>query len=155
MALGENRFDAAVCTMAMMDMPTIEPLVSALGRLLKPQGRFIFSVSHPCFNSEGTTLLAEDVIRDGRRVTGYSVRMSEYIRPMVRRGEAMGGQPALQYYFDRPISLLFKTCFDAGFVLDGIEEPVFNESQGWKDLSWDKLSEILPVLVARMRPSRR
>ena len=126
-ALGKERFDAAVCTMAMMDMPTIEPIVSALGRVLKPGGRFVFSVSHPCFNSEATTMLAEDVVSEGRRITQYSVRISEYIRPATRQGEAMRGQPALQYYFERPLSRLFKSCFDAGFVLDGLEEPVFSE----------------------------
>ena len=31
MALGKGRFDAAVCGMAIMDMPKIEPLLSALG----------------------------------------------------------------------------------------------------------------------------
>ena len=38
----------------------------------------------------------------------------------------MRGQPASQYYFDRPISTLFNICFSAGFVLDGMEEPVFD-----------------------------
>src|SRR3712207_7374076 len=30
LALGEARFDAAVCNMALMDMPTIDPLMRAL-----------------------------------------------------------------------------------------------------------------------------
>ncbi|HLB29507.1 MAG TPA: class I SAM-dependent methyltransferase, partial [Dehalococcoidia bacterium] len=51
LALGPQRFDAAVCTMALMDMATIEPLLSALGQLLKPGGPFVFSVMHPCFNN--------------------------------------------------------------------------------------------------------
>ena len=51
LALGERRFDAAVCTMALMDMAAIEPLLAGLSRLLKVGGRFVFSVPHPCFNS--------------------------------------------------------------------------------------------------------
>ena len=35
MSLGQARFDAAVCTMALMDMPSIEPLISTLPKLLK------------------------------------------------------------------------------------------------------------------------
>lgn len=42
--LGEGRFAAVVCGMAMMDMPTISPLTRAVGRLLAPGGRFVFSV---------------------------------------------------------------------------------------------------------------
>lgn len=38
LALGERQFDAAVCTMGLMDMSVIEPLFRALARLLKPGG---------------------------------------------------------------------------------------------------------------------
>ncbi len=48
LALGEGRFDAAVCTMAIMDMSAIDPLMAAVRRLLKPVGRFVFSLMHPC-----------------------------------------------------------------------------------------------------------
>jgi 2-polyprenyl-3-methyl-5-hydroxy-6-metoxy-1,4-benzoquinol methylase len=51
LSLGTQSFDAAVCTMAMMDMSDIAPMLSALRQLLKPSGRFIFSITHPCFNS--------------------------------------------------------------------------------------------------------
>jgi hypothetical protein len=64
----------------------------------------------------------------------------------------MIGQPVAQYYFDRPISLLFGSCFRAGFVLDGLEEPVFDEgAEAKRPLGWGHYREIPPVLVARMR----
>src|SRR5581483_1232154 len=50
-SLGEKQFDAAVCTMALMDMAVIQPLFTALPKLLKAGGCFVFSVMHPCFNS--------------------------------------------------------------------------------------------------------
>ena len=50
MSLGERRFDAAVCTMALFDIADIDPLVKSLSRLLKVE-RFVFTVLHPCFNS--------------------------------------------------------------------------------------------------------
>src|SRR3712207_5261132 len=59
-ALGEERFDAAVCNMALMDMPAIDPLMRALHRLLKPEGRFVFSVQHPAFNSNAIRLVLEE-----------------------------------------------------------------------------------------------
>jgi 2-polyprenyl-3-methyl-5-hydroxy-6-metoxy-1,4-benzoquinol methylase len=65
LALGERRFDAAVCNMAIMDIATIEPLMSALSHLLKVNGRFIFSVMHPCFNNPGVKLGMEEEDRDG------------------------------------------------------------------------------------------
>jgi 2-polyprenyl-3-methyl-5-hydroxy-6-metoxy-1,4-benzoquinol methylase len=60
LTLGKQRFDAAVCAMALMDMTTIDPLLSALRQLLKGDGRFVFSVLHPCFNSPGCRLMVEE-----------------------------------------------------------------------------------------------
>ena len=47
-------FDAAVCTMGLMDMAVITPLAETLPKLLKPNGKFVFSVTHPVFNSNET-----------------------------------------------------------------------------------------------------
>jgi 2-polyprenyl-3-methyl-5-hydroxy-6-metoxy-1,4-benzoquinol methylase len=151
--LGRGRFDAAVCTMAMMDMAAIEPLVSALGMLLKRTGRFVFSIVHPCFNSSGVKLVVEEGTNDsGELVTSYGIAVSDYIRPRSMKGVAMKDQPAAQYYFDRPISVLFNTCFKAGLVLDGIEEPTFPVSAASGRPNWSNITRIPPALVARMRP---
>lgn len=156
LALGKGRFDAAVCTMALMDMASIGPLVAALAMLLKPDGRFVFSVLHPCFNNSSVRLVAEEGYQDGQLATECSVRVSRYIRPAACKGVAMRGQPEVQYYFDRPLSLLFNTCFQAGFVLDGMEEPVFQRPQQVSgQLSWLCFTEVPPVLVARLRLLRR
>ena len=153
MALGEGRFDAAVATMALMDMATIDPLVVSVHRLLKPGGRFVFSVLHPAFNLSTSRLVAEEEEdRDGDLVITYGVRVSNYLESMVRKGVGIPGQPEPHYYFHRPMSLLFNTCFQAGFALDGIEEPALppgRESQ--RSISWANLPTIPPVLVARMR----
>jgi 2-polyprenyl-3-methyl-5-hydroxy-6-metoxy-1,4-benzoquinol methylase len=152
LALGSRRFDAAICNMALMDMATIEPLLRALAQLLKPNGRFVFTVCHPCFNSTGARKVAEEEDRDGEIVTTYGVKVVGYLHLPPRKGLAIIGQPAAQYYFDRPLSVLLGTCFRAGFVLDGLEEPAFAEeasSQRW--YVWNNLPDIPPVLAARLR----
>jgi 2-polyprenyl-3-methyl-5-hydroxy-6-metoxy-1,4-benzoquinol methylase len=151
-ALGERRFDAAVCTMAIMDMAAIEPMLSALRTLLKPAARFVFSVLHPCFNSASTTLVAEEeTTEDGALRTRYFVTMSDYIRPRAAKGVAMKTQPSAQYYFERPLNVLFGACFRCGFALDGLEEPTFAESADDSRANWSNITEIPPALVARMR----
>ncbi len=154
LALGERRFDAAVCNMALMDIPTIDPLFSALSRLLKPHGRFVFSVQHPCFNSNGVTKIVELEDRNGELVTVYAVKVSRYLTPWTERGIGIVGQPIPHYLFHRPISLLFNAGFQAGFVLDGIEEPIDSgEPNESKWFSWANYKETPPVLVARLRLS--
>lgn len=55
----EHTFDAAVCNMALMDIPDIVPLAEAVPRLLRPNAPFVFSTTHPCFNRLGVRLVAE------------------------------------------------------------------------------------------------
>jgi SAM-dependent methyltransferase len=152
LALGERRFDAAVCNMGLMDMPLIHPLFSALSRVLKTNGRFVFSIQHPCFNSNGVTKMVELEDRNGELATVYSIKVSRYRTPVTERGVGIVGQPTPHYLFHRPISLVLNAGFQAGFVLDGLEEPIDetapNESK-WS--SWANYKETPPALVARFR----
>jgi 2-polyprenyl-3-methyl-5-hydroxy-6-metoxy-1,4-benzoquinol methylase len=153
LALGERHYDAAVCKMALMDMAVIRPLVSALAELLKPDGRFVFSVPHPAFNSTGTSLWVEETTSEaGELVVRRGVKVMRYLEPEARQGIGIRGQPRPQHYFHRPLSVLLNLCFGNGFVLDGLEEPGFGPAdEGSCEFSWARFKGIPPVLVARMR----
>jgi SAM-dependent methyltransferase len=155
LALGEGRFDAALCNMALFDMAEIDPLYRALRRLLRPGGRFVFSVLHPCFNSPHIAQVAEQEDREGELVTTYAVKVFNYVTPTVAHGLAMRGQPRPQLIFHRPMQVLLGAAFDAGFVLDGLEERAFPPDHviaGKDPLAWSgHFAEIPPVLVARLR----
>jgi SAM-dependent methyltransferase len=156
LALGEARFDAAVCNMGIMDMAEIAPMLRALRRILTPEGRFVFTIMHPAFNSMGTRLCVEEEDRDGELVETHSIRVIDYLTVGDRKGLAMRGQPVAQWYFHRPLHELFNACFAAGFVLDGLEEPAFLPSElESRFRSWQSYPEIPPVLAARLRPSLR
>lgn len=155
LALGEGSFDAAVCNMAIMDMTTIEPLLRALRHLLTPEGRFVFTLTHPCFNTADVRLSLEEEDREGDIVTTRSVRIARYLTSATRRGLAIIGQPTPHFYFDRPLSAILSTCFASGWVMDGIEEPGFSaEDSSPRPLSWANYTEIPPVFAARLRPAR-
>lgn len=152
--LGPGSFHAALCNMALFDMAEIGPLMRALARLLRPGGRFVFSVLHPCFNNPAVVQMAEMEDREGEIVTVYSVKVRGYMTPTVARGAAIEGQPRAQLYFHRPLHVLLGAVLDAGFVLDGLEERAFppDHDPGRNPLGWSgRFSEIPPVLVARAR----
>ncbi len=155
-ALGESRFDAGICNMAFMDMARIEPLLSALTRLLKAEGRFVFSITHPCFNTSGISRVVEEEDREGQIVTTYAIKVLRYLSLGVERGLGIIGQPVPQLYFNRTLSDLFNTCFHAGFIMDALEEPPL-DAQGEQNrpMAWGNFREIPPVLLARLRPARR
>lgn len=47
----DQRFDVVVCKMALMDIPDINATCQAVHRVLKPDGRFIAALLHPCFET--------------------------------------------------------------------------------------------------------
>ena len=154
--LGEGRFDAAVSNMALMDMAQIDPLMRALSRLLKPGGRFVFSVTHPCFNHTGIEKFIEEITSvDGQLAETLGIKIIRYASfrdGTAKLGIGIPGQPQSQYYFERTLSGLFGAGFRAGLALDGLEEPSFGpESPSNRAMSWVNFTEIPPFMIARMR----
>ena len=156
LALGSKRFNKAVCTMAIMDMPEIGPLFTALSRMLTPGGVFVFSITHPCFHSAAIQRFAEIYEEDaGRNVIRSGVKVSSYLTPYARKTEGIVGQPEPQWFFHRPISTLFRAGFDNGFVVDGLEEPGFPQTDTRKaGVRWHDMPDIAPIMVVRMKLSR-
>jgi ubiquinone/menaquinone biosynthesis C-methylase UbiE len=154
LALGEQKYDAAICNMALFDMAQIEPLFNALSQLLIQDSYFVFSLMHPCFNNPYIKLTAEMDDRSGKVVTEYSVRVFKYLTQGIEYGVALREQPEKQLYFHRPLHLLFNAGFKSGFVIDGLEERAFPQDhpKGGSDLTWgSNFSDIPPVMVVRMR----
>ncbi|MGA2490006.1 MAG: methyltransferase domain-containing protein [Anaerolineales bacterium] len=146
-------FDSALCNMALFDMADIRPLFRVLPKLLKPGGRFVFSLTHPAFNNTSSVHVAEEMDVEGEIKTVYSLKVSQYMTPHQAHGAAMRNQPRPQLYFERPLQYYLNIGFQNGFVLDGFEERAFPPDHPQVNpLSWGgKFSEIPPVLVARLR----
>jgi 2-polyprenyl-3-methyl-5-hydroxy-6-metoxy-1,4-benzoquinol methylase len=156
--LGEGKFEAAICNMALFDMAQIDPLFQALSLLLKPGAVFIFSVVHPCFNNPATQMVAELEDKNGELVTNYSIKVRRYLTPSVDHVRALRNQPEPQLEFHRALQDLLKPAFNAGFVLDALEERAFppDHPPGKVPLAWGaNFSEIPPVLIARVRTPPR
>ncbi|MBN1350485.1 class I SAM-dependent methyltransferase [candidate division KSB1 bacterium] len=151
LSLGDSCFDAAVCCMGLFDIMEISPLASALPGLLKPAGRFVFSIMHPCFNSGNFKKVTEITEINGKIETEYAIKRSTYIRNLTHKGLALAHQPEPQYYFHRSIHEIFKPFFKAGFIIDGLEEPVFDSADTTNSLSRQLYKEIPPVMVIRAR----
>jgi SAM-dependent methyltransferase len=154
LALGEDAFDAVVCTMALMDIAVITPIARAVPRLLRrPRGRFVFSVTHPVFNS-GDVRPAVELIEQGTDVRHrYAVSVADYLRARQAPGIGIAGQPEQVHYFHRPISLLLNTFLERGLLLDRLEEPGFPEGLARTNPVSQANFPLLPwVMVARLLP---
>jgi 2-polyprenyl-3-methyl-5-hydroxy-6-metoxy-1,4-benzoquinol methylase len=152
LTFGSHKFDAAISNMALFDMPDIEPLFRALRILLKQNGVFVFSLTHPAFNNPSAALLAEEW-DDGELHARYAVKTSRYMTMFESKGLALRNQPKPQLYFHRPICYYMNIAFENGFILDGFEERAFPPDHPQTTvLGWGgNFSEIPPVLIARVR----
>lgn len=152
LALGEACYDAIVCNMALMDMTDVGPLFRAVPRLLAHGGRFVFTIPHPCFNSNGIRLTLEEEDRAGTLVETAAIKVVDYLHVPPGKGAGMPGEPAPHWYFHRPLSMLLPLAFSAGLVMDGIEEPAFeSRTESSRTLNWSRYPNIPSVLAVRMR----
>jgi SAM-dependent methyltransferase len=151
-ALGDHGFDAAVASMALMDMKDIEPLARALPRLLRRDGRFVFTVTHPSFNTLTSVPTIERRTDGSAFVDEHSVRVSSYAGGRIGQGVGLPGQPVPQWYFDRPLSGLLLPFLRVGLVLDALEEPVFDDETAARFGERALWKEIPPILAGRLRP---
>lgn len=150
--LGEGSFDAAVCNMGLMDIVEIAPLLSALSHLLRPGGRFVYAIPHPCFHSTATSIVGEQIDDHGELVTQWAVKVRDYLGLKAQRGIGIIGQPQPHWYFDRPLGAVFGECFRNGFALDGFEElPSPPGGEPARPFSFETVPGIPIALVARMR----
>lgn len=142
-------FDAAVCLNALMDMPAIAPLYRALATLLRPGGRFVFSVMHPCFNGLAMSMQAE--LPDYATEPTYAIKVARYLSWDVSKGLAIAEQPLEQYYWHRPLHVLLNSAFANGLVLDRLEEPTLPpDGSARGPFDWANY-DMPPLLFARLR----
>jgi len=146
--------DAYVCSMAMMDLPTLDPLLRAARKHLKANGRFVFSVSHPCWNSNEADMTGRLVQSLGEPQQIFGVEVTRYAADWPHLSRGLLNQPEPHWMYHRSLSTLFSACFKAGFVIDAMEEPLFPEDLRTRSpFSWARRPDIPPAIIIRIVPS--
>lgn len=120
--LAEHRFDLAVANMALIDFEDASGALRETGRLVVPGGRFVFSISHPCFDVDTRSGYSVEVTVGPptvyRKVAGYREPHSEtYVWPSV------AGRTVRTVGYHRPLSWYVKELRSSGFVIVDAEEP--------------------------------
>ncbi|HEY7346697.1 MAG TPA: class I SAM-dependent methyltransferase [Ktedonobacterales bacterium] len=120
--LADGAFDLAVCNMALMDIADAAGAIQEVSRVLRPQGRFVASLSHPCFDKVNTSGWAIERIYPNttiwRKMSRYRAIAVDDM-PWLR----IGDQPIITQAYHRPLSWYFRILRAAGFVVAALEEP--------------------------------
>jgi ubiquinone/menaquinone biosynthesis C-methylase UbiE len=115
----DSSFDVVTCNMAMVDMPDIDAVLAEMARVLKPYGRYIFAITHPCFVMPG----AEWV--DNNRGEPVFKRVDNYFDEGYF-GKEWYGQGGLRSRLGgnhRTLQSYIRAMREAGFVITDLREP--------------------------------
>jgi SAM-dependent methyltransferase len=125
-------FDTVVSTMALMDSPDYEKAIAEIYRVLRKYGDFFFSVSHPCFMTEGFGWVTDrQGIQEKLTVSGYFSKKQwverwqfSQVPEEIRKDIPMFAIPR----FPRTLSEYINPLMRAGFILKTLSEPRPSES---------------------------
>jgi ubiquinone/menaquinone biosynthesis C-methylase UbiE len=120
--LDDGAFDLVICNMALMDIEDAAGAIGEAARVLRHEGRFVASLSHPCFDKVNTSGW---VIEQFYPETTIWRKMSRY------REVAVDDLPWLQVLdqtiytraYHRPLSWYFRAFRAAGLAVTALEEP--------------------------------
>lgn len=126
-ALPDRSFELVVANMALMDIEDGAGAVREAARVLAPGGRFVFSVCHPCFDTDDRSMwvVERGMASDGtfsdtvwRKVSGYRDEGKRSVPWDVGSGRSVRTDS-----FHRTLATYSRLLRAAGLVISRLEEP--------------------------------
>ena len=111
--VGDELFDLVVCQLALEHVENWDPVMDEFARVLADDGLLVFSTDHPFTTYYVIDLEPRDLgSAEADEADYYAVE--EYTRDW--------GDGGMTFY-RRPLQAVLDPLFDAGFAVDGLEEP--------------------------------
>ncbi|MFI6171672.1 class I SAM-dependent methyltransferase [Nocardia sp. NPDC051052] len=147
--LEDETFDCVVCNHLVNDLPDPAPAFSEFGRVLKPGGKLVVLMLHPCFYPAptGVETASEESVSDQY----FEVR--SFAQNFRVAGES---SPAPVTVWMRPLESYLSSLTDANFSLAVMQEPRPTPEQIAADPWWREnfRRPTFLLLVAERKPSR-
>jgi ubiquinone/menaquinone biosynthesis C-methylase UbiE len=117
--LPDAAFDVAACVLAIQNIHPLAPVLGGMARVLRPGGRVVLVMMHPCFRGPKETSWGWD---EAKKVQ-YR-RVDRYLLPRKTPITTHPGKDAAQYTwtFHKPLEAYVKALRGAGLLVDALEE---------------------------------
>jgi SAM-dependent methyltransferase len=121
--LASREFDVAVAYLSLFDVRDYELALREVARVLKTHGRFVFSISHPCFftPNSGWETSVPNSFRDADRLY---FKVDDYFPASEIRFRMWPTAPSELINYHRPLSDYAHALRAAGFLIRDIHEPM-------------------------------
>ena len=116
-ALPDACFDLVVSHLALMDIPDLGATYRAVHRVVRPGGRFVFAITHPCFQAPGTTVERE------ASGPGVARRVARYADEGFWRSPDPQGLRGKVGAYHRTLATYLNGLIAAQFVITRVDEP--------------------------------
>jgi len=113
------RFAAAACVLAIQNIHPVQPVFAGVSRALRPGGRFVVVMMHPCFRGPAETSWGWDE----QQQVQYR-RVDRYLEPRKTPITTHPGKdPGIYTWsFHKPLEMYVKSLAKAGLLIDALEE---------------------------------
>ncbi|MFI5205838.1 MAG: class I SAM-dependent methyltransferase, partial [Candidatus Paceibacterales bacterium] len=120
--LANNRFDAAICVLALQNIKNLQNAISEITRVLKPNGRCILVVNHPAFRIPNASSWGYDEKANiqHRNISKYLSEVSQKVD--MTQGVKDPKNKKFTFSFHHPLQVYFKAFAKAGLVVSRLEE---------------------------------
>jgi ubiquinone/menaquinone biosynthesis C-methylase UbiE len=115
-SIADATFDGVVCNMALMDITDMGATFRNVRRVLREGGWFVFSMTHPCFQTPISTWAHKEDGTVYREIRGY------FAEGFWRSDNPHGVRGQVGAYH-RMLSTYLNALADAGFLLERLVEP--------------------------------
>jgi ubiquinone/menaquinone biosynthesis C-methylase UbiE len=146
-------FDVVTCFMALMDIERYEEAISEVARVLKKNGRFVFSITHPCFEWGITTsgeTLAEWKYEETAEKETLLLEVKNYfgiVKCEISWDMKRLAKPFKTTSFHRTLTDYFQALYQNGFLVAKLIEPKPTSRGATKCPSLKKHMKILHSIV--------
>ena len=145
--LDRQEFDGIACLLAVQNMEKVEPVFQNVARWLKPKGKFVMVLTHPCFRIPRQTHWGWDDEKkiEYRRVDRYANEMKIPILtpPFIDKVN-------FTMTYHRPLQNYFSALLKAGLCVDSLEEWMSNKESapGKRSRGENRARKEVPLFMA-------
>lgn len=145
-SIADASYDGVTCCMGLGDVRDLAAVLTAVGRVLRPRGWFVLSITHPCFQTPDSSW--EHVRAGTRRVVAAYFREGRWASGSP---DGVRGRVGAEH---RTLSTLLNTIIGAGFALEHVTEPRATAEVAVELPGYDEVPAVLMIRCRADAPQR-